>query len=439
MKSASASLTRRRFLQLTGASAAVWLAGCAVNPVTGEQQLMLMSESQEIDIDRQHAPLQFSTDYGVAVDDRLNGYIDRALHELAARTHRPQMPYSARAVNAVYVNAYAFPGGSIAVTRGILLAMENEAELASLLGHELGHVNARHTAQQMSRGMLTQAVVGGLAALANAQSAAAGQLASQLGMLGAGALLASYSRENEREADALGMEYMVRTGYSPAGFVGLMDVLRALSDEKPNAIELMFATHPMSEERYRTAVATADSTYAYAMNAPLNRERYMDRTAGLRAIRSTIESLQEGEKEMAGRRYPQAEALFSEALSRTPDDYAGLLLMAKCQIAQERYAEALRYANAAHQAYPSEAQAYHVRGFSYIHTNRFEAAYQDFTRYAELLPGNPATSFFRGFCLEQLQRKEDAARLYAQFLQTVRQGQQAEYAYQRLVEWGYAQ
>jgi Flp pilus assembly protein TadD len=113
--------------------------------------------------------------------------------------------------------------------------------------------------------------------------------------------------------------------------------------------------------------------------------------------------------------------------------------MAKCQIAQERYAEALRYANAARQVYPSEAQAYHVRGFSYIHTNRFEPAYQDFTRYAELLPGNPATTFFRGFCMEQLQRREDAARLYAQFLEAVRQGQQAEYAYQRLVEWGYAQ
>jgi predicted Zn-dependent protease len=315
--------------------------------------------------------------------------------------------------------------------------MENEAELASLLGHELGHVNARHTAQQMSKGMITQAVVGGLTVLANTQGAAAGQMASQLGMLGAGALLASYSRENEREADALGMEYMVRTGYSPAGFIGLMDVLRGLSKEKPNAIELMFATHPMSDERYRTAVAAADSTYAYATNAALNRERYMDRTAALRAIRSTIESLQEGEKEMAAKRYPQAEGLFREALSRTPDDYAGLLLMAKCQIAQERYDEALRYADAAQQAYPSEAQAYHVRGFSHILTSRFEAAYRDLSRYAELLPGNPATAFFRGYAMEQLQRKETAARFYAQYLQQVRQGRQAEYAHQRLVQWGY--
>jgi predicted Zn-dependent protease len=89
-------------------------------------------------------------------------------------THRPSMPYSFRAVNATYANAYAFPGGSIACTRGILLALDNEAELAALLDHEMGHVNARHTAEQMSKNMLVQATVGGLAAVANTQGALPG-------------------------------------------------------------------------------------------------------------------------------------------------------------------------------------------------------------------------------------------------------------------------
>jgi predicted Zn-dependent protease len=101
---------------------------------------------------------------------------------------RPHMPYSFRGVNAAYVNAYAFPGGSIAATRGILIELRNEAELSALLGHEMGHVNARHTAEQMSKGALTNALIGGIAAFAGTQISGLGNLASQLGMLGAGRL-----------------------------------------------------------------------------------------------------------------------------------------------------------------------------------------------------------------------------------------------------------
>ena len=203
---------------------------------------MLVSEGEEIQIDKQNSPHQFSSDYGPLQDEALNRYINGIGQRMAARTHRPNMPYSFRGVNATYVNAYAFPGGSIAATRGILLELDNEAELAALIGHELGHVNARHTAERMTTGVLTQAVVSGLSIYAGTKSEAAGQLASTLGMLGAGALLASYSRDNEREADALGMEYMVRAGYGSNGFVGLMDMLNSMPKRKPGAIELMFTT-----------------------------------------------------------------------------------------------------------------------------------------------------------------------------------------------------
>ena len=128
------------------------ITGCATNPVTGKRQLMIISEDQEIAVDKENSPHQFSTDYGALQDKTLNEYIDRAGKRIAARTHRPDMPYSFRGVNATYINAYAFPGGSIACTRGILLALDNEAELAGLLGHELGHVNARHTGARMSKG-----------------------------------------------------------------------------------------------------------------------------------------------------------------------------------------------------------------------------------------------------------------------------------------------
>ncbi|HFQ90092.1 MAG TPA: peptidase M48 Ste24p, partial [Desulfobulbus sp.] len=244
-------LTRREFLSLLGMGATgllvqPLLSGCAVDPVTGRREFVIMSRAEEIALDRQQSPYQFSADYGPVQDRRLNDYINRVGLEVAAHSHRPDMPFSFRAVNAAYINAYAFPGGSIAATRGILVELDNEAELAALLGHEIGHVCARHTAEQSTKGLLANLLVAGAAIATSAAgySDAAG-LVQDLGGLGAGALLARYSRDNEREADALGMEYMVRTGYTPMGMVELMEVLLRNGRRRASAIELMFATHPM--------------------------------------------------------------------------------------------------------------------------------------------------------------------------------------------------
>jgi len=198
-------LSRRRLLKLLGLGTGAlatgqWLSGCAIDPVTGKQQLMMMSEGQEIDIDRQRSPYQFSSDYGVIQDSSINSYLRRVGKELGSRSHRPQMPFSFRGVNAAYINAYAFPGGSVAVTRGMLVELESEAELAGLLGHEIGHVCARHTAEQASKGMIANIFMAGATLATSAAGyGGASDLVQNLGGLSAGALLASYSRDNERE------------------------------------------------------------------------------------------------------------------------------------------------------------------------------------------------------------------------------------------------
>ena len=430
------TLNRRQFLQLSSLAAAGWLAGCATNPVTGERQLMLVSEQQEIALDKQYAPSQFSTDYGPSQDADLNAYISRTGQRLAALSHRPQMPYSFRAVNANYVNAYAFPGGSIATTRGILLEIENEAELAALLGHELGHVNARHTAEIMSKGMLSNALVGGVVAIMGSESRYGG-LAAQLGMLGSGALLASYSRDNERQADDLGMEYLVRAGYGSEGMVGLMDILRNMSRHGGSATELLFATHPMSTERYQTAVQKAGGTYGAAKGRPLHRERYMDNTARLRRLKSVIETLQKGETALGREKLDEAQTQFASALRQAPEDYAGLVLMAKCQLMQKKYDEAGAYLERARDVYPQEPQAKYLAGFAELNRKRFEAALALFEQYDKQLPGNPNTTFFKGFAYEGMGRRQPAAESYHRYLQAVNQGRNAQYAYNRLVEWGY--
>lgn len=430
-------ITRREFLWMSSLSAAGFMLGCAANPVTGRPQFMMVSEDQEIKIDKQHSPHQFSSDYGPLQDASLNNYIHQTGRTLSARTHRPHMPYSFRGVNATYVNAYAFPGGSIAATRGILLDLENEAQLAALLGHELGHVNARHTAEQMSKSTLINLFVGGLATVVGTQSSGLGSLASQLGMVGAGALLASYSRDNEREADALGLEYMVQAGYNANGFVGLMDMLRRTSKYKPSAIELMFATHPMSDERYRTAVEAVHTRYRSSQSFSLYRDRYMDHTAKLRKIKLTIEALQKGESLMVKDKYGEAEIHFSKALGQTPEDYAGLVMMSKCQLAQKQYAKARSFAEKAKTVCPKEGQAYYLSGFTKIKQKNYASAYEEFNYYEKLLPGNPNIIFFKGLSLEGMDRVKESANEYYNYIQIVNQGEKAKYAYQRLVEWGY--
>ncbi len=127
-------LSRRDFMKAGGMTAlGIALGGCAKNPVTGENQFMLVSEEQEIQMDRKASPQQLSNDYGPTQDLALNEYVSGVGTALSDKSHRPQMPYSYRVVNANYVNAYAFPGGTIACTRGIMLEIDNEAELSALL------------------------------------------------------------------------------------------------------------------------------------------------------------------------------------------------------------------------------------------------------------------------------------------------------------------
>lgn len=434
----AAMISRRRALKLTAGGTLGILSGCAINPVTGQQQLMLVSEQQEIQMDRQNSPHQFSADYGAVQDKQVNDYVTKVGLSLSSTSHRPDMPYSFRCVNANYVNAYAFPGGSIACTRGIMVTLENEAELAALMGHEIGHVNARHTASRMSSAIAVQGVVAIGVGVAAFQDKRFVPLAAGLGGIGAGMLLASYSRSDERQADSLGMQYMDNMNYDPEGMVGLMDELNKLHKSKPSFVQQMFASHPMSSERYATAVKKRDTVYANN-HGKLLRERYMDNIASIRKIKPAIVEMQKGEGAMRKKSYNEAEDHFSKALRIAPNDYAGLLLMSKCQLAQGKSKEGLQYAERAKNRYPQEAQALHMTGMLSLENRRYEQALSNFDAYGKRLPGNPMTTFFKGVSYEALGKRDMAANEYYRFLKVNNQGDYAKHAYDRLTGWGYLQ
>ncbi|MDE2439897.1 MAG: M48 family metalloprotease [Betaproteobacteria bacterium] len=425
-------INRRQVLWLLGASA---LSGCATSPVGGGAILVGMNEEEEKAVDRKVAPRQFSQDLGPVQDEQINQYLTEVGRRLDAKSHRPQMPYSYRVLNANYVNAYTFPGGAMGVTRGILVDLDNEAELAALLGHELGHVNARHAARRQGQAMVTQVAMTGVNIVGSL--AGIGGLTDIGTQLGASALLSSYSRDNEREADALGQEYMVRAGYPASGMVGLQQLLVDQEKESPGMLKTMFSTHPMSSERRDTARQMAETQYAASNGRDKARERFMDSTVSLRRLKPTIEACQKGEVAMARKDYGLAEGSFRMALNSTPRDYAANLLMARCLSAQDKDVPALEYAQTAARIYPQEAQAQKMVGVLALARKEPAVAYEHLDHYDRLMPGDAGVTFLKGVSLEGMGRQQEAASQYAAYLKRMQKGQAAEYAYSRLQAWGY--
>ena len=428
-------VTRRQALWLMGAGCAGVLSGCATSPVTGQSILVGMSEDDERRTDLRLSPHQFSQDLGSVQDVALNRYLSDVGRRICSVSHRPQMPYSFRALNANYVNAYTFPGGAMGITRGILVELDDEAQLAALLGHEAGHVNARHAAQRQGQSLVAQVAVAGLnIAASDSRWAGLVALGSQLG---ASALLSSYSRDNEREADALGQEYMVRAGYPAGSMVHLHELLVRQEKEEPGLLQTMFATHPMSRERRDTARQLAETRYHETLRRNPQRERFMDQTASLRRLKPTIDDLKQGETAMSRKELNQAQDNFQRALRRTPDDYAANLRMAQCLHARGQAGEALRYAEQASRIYPQEAQAHKIAGVLALEQRDPAKAYQRLDQFDQLLPGDPGTTFLKGIAQEGLGNRQAAASLYATYLRQNNQGKAAQYATSRLQGWGY--
>ncbi len=425
-------ITRRQVLWLLGAGA---LSGCAASPTGGGAILVGMDEDEEKAVDRQVAPQQFSQDLGAVQDEALNAYVTEVGRRLDVKSHRPQMPYSYRVLNANYVNAYTFPGGAMGVTRGIVADLHDEAELAALLGHELGHVNARHAAQRKGQALVAQVAVSGANLIA--AGSGFGSLVDLGGQLGASALLSSYSRDNEREADALGQEYMVRAGYPASGMVGLQQLLVDQDKAAPGLMQTMFSTHPMSRERRDSARELAEGRYAGSLKRDAGRERFMDHTAGLRRLKPAIEACQLGELAMSRKQYAAAETQFARALKAAPRDYAANFRMAQCLQAQDKDDAALRHAEAASDVYPAEAQAHKLVALLALGRKEPAAAYDHLDRYDRLLPGDAGITFLKGVSLEGMGKRQEAAGQYAAYLKRNRQGKAAEYAYSRLQGWGY--
>lgn len=251
---------------------------CSVNPATGERQLALIGEDQEIEMGRQ-ASEQVEHTLGLYEGERgLRQYVDRIGQSMAQISERPDLPWSFEIMDDPTVNAFAIPGGFLYVTRGILAHFGTEAELAAVLGHEIGHVTARHSVEQMSQQQLAQLGLG-LGAVFSEEIREYGQF------IGAGLqlLFLSYSRDDERQADALGVRYMLEENFDPRD---AMDVHRMLGRQQEAAgvggMPTWLSTHPPPEDRIERIQALVDSVEeARLQQTASDRDRYLQQLDGL--------------------------------------------------------------------------------------------------------------------------------------------------------------
>ncbi len=251
----------------------LFIAGCAVNPVTGESDFVTISEAEEI---RQGASYHQSViaQYGVYDNLELQAYVNSIGQQLAAKSHRSHLKFHFTVLDSPQINAFALPGGYIYITRGIMAYLDSEAEIAGVLGHEIGHVTARHSVRQQS-GQFASSLLNVFVA-ATTGNESLGQLSSQLST----GIVRGYGRKHELEADKLGAQYLHKIGYNPESMLEVIGVLknqeiyeRALAkkqNRQPNIYHGIFSTHPKNDNRLKTVVRAAKK---------LSRKKYHDANA----------------------------------------------------------------------------------------------------------------------------------------------------------------
>ena len=363
------------------------LAGCAVNPVTGKSEFSLVSEAQEIEIgESNYGYMQQSGGGEYDVDPELTAYVRGIGEKLAAVSDRP-LPYEFVVLNSSVPNAWALPGGKIAVNRGLLTEMDTEAELAAVLGHEIVHAAARHSAQQMSRGMLLQvAVVGTAIATSNSGYS---DLAIGGASVGAQLISQTYGRSAELESDYYGMQYMSRAGYDPQGAVELQKTFVRLSEGRESDwLSGLFASHPPSQERVDANVRTAA---ALPPGGELGRERFAAAMQQTLRTKPAYDAYDEGRKALADKDHEAAIARAEEAIALFPDEAHFYGLRGDARYVAKEYDMAVNNYDVAIRRRDDFFQYHLQRGLANEKLGHDEAAFDDLERSNELFPTAIAT------------------------------------------------
>ena len=342
------------------------IGSCTTNPVTGKRQLSLMSESQEVQLGETYYGRQQQSAGGkYVIDPDLNAYVSTIGRKLAKHSKRAHLPYEFVVLNDSTPNAWALPGGKIAINRGLLSALKNEAELAAVLAHEIVHADAGHSAQAQAVGTIIQ--VGQTLAGAALDSSGFGNAALQQGVGLAGLYgQTRHSRSKELEADEYGIHYMVAAGYDPKAAVSLQETFVRLSGGRQAGFAKYFQSHPPSIDRVR---ANEQLAWSYSSGGFVGQAEYELQTAKLR------------------RRQPAYDQADKALVALGNDDYKTALALAEAAIKLE----------------PREGSFYEIKGFALENLNRSKDALTAYDSAVRLNNGYYSPLLKRGLLNKRLQ------------------------------------
>jgi len=391
------------------------VVGCAVNPVTGKRELSFISPSEEVSMGvKNYVPYQQQQGGRYTVDPDLSRYVAAVGQKLAQVSDRPGLPYEFVVLNNSVPNAWALPGGKIAVNRGLLTELEDEAQLASVLGHEIVHAAGKHSVQKLQQSILLGIGVTATAIISHDHEYG-GALAAGAG-LSAGLLSARYGREQELQSDSVGIDYMVDAGYDPYAAVELQETFVKLSqaNAKSNGwLDGLFASHPPSQERvdknkqkaqqlsgrgqrnrlaFQQAIAQIKKDEgAYEKHDSAIKAAHNDNhDTALSLIDEAIKQQPEealfyttkGQIFLSKNMDSRAAKSFAKAVSINPDYYLSHMGLGLIHKKQKRLQQAKRHLLASRKLLPTQLAAYHMGEIELLQNNR-EAAIQHFQSAAK--------------------------------------------------------
>jgi predicted Zn-dependent protease len=450
------------------------LASCAINPVTGERELMLLSEKQEMQLGISASPSANWEFGGHYRDPELESYLGSIVRRLWAASERSHLPFEFHIQNSSIPNAFALPG-YVAITRGLLSEMRSEAQFAAVMGHEIGHVMARHTAQRLSRIQLQQL---GLVMGASALEGTNGRdTFLKVGAIGSSLLLLKYDRSQELQADRLGVKYMSTIGYDPYEALSAHKVLEhsvdaylarlGRSPREDTFVSNILSTHPRKEVRLSEIQSMIAMLPPYRINGDGKFSKiFANRTEEIRKVNGFYEHYDKAElyyqdkkfKEaeenirkaievsstqapfhnllgfikLQQKNYPEAEKSFTKALSLDPQYQPSMYGFGLLRLFEEKYDRAIKAFGDSLKFYPDHAASHFGMGKSYFKSGQYSSAIPYLENFSKAAPKHPEVHGLLGVCFDRTREIVPAVREYNYQLQVAPDTELGKHAKNRL-------
>lgn len=397
--------------------------------IEGQGFFNLISTEKEIELGKLYLPSALDESEGLYPDEEVQQYIQKIGNKLAGKANR-QMPYKFYLVNSGVVNAFALPGGPVVITRGILLTLENEDELAGIIGHEIGHIERRHHAKFVEKQLAISFIlqIGSLLLPQNLT----GEVLFQLGKISAGLLSLKFSRDQEREADESSLNLLLKAGYSPEGMLKVFERFKKMEKAKPPE---WLSTHPLPESRikeWQEKLELLKPSGAFIKDTPsFNRIKQK-----LLATQPSFAEFERGKKALNEKDYEKAKEHFQKALELNANNVPAYLYLARLYLREKNYLNARDQAFNALKLNPELFSAHFLCGVAEFHLQNWERALAYFEKAKKLIPYDGISYYYVGRTYENLGNLLKAKENYKRALEIGPKNafwyQDCYYRYQRL-------